>query len=133
MAIGGGTDVAVEAGDVILVRDDPRDVAVALKIGRRIVRQIRQNLAWAFAYNVVLIPLAALGVLYPVYAGIAMAMSSISVTGWSLTLARYRPWPAIARFCLNSDGAAGTRCTSPASGSSGLGPFWRSPGQTTGT
>ncbi len=91
VAIGGGTDVAVEAGDVILIRDDPRDVAVALKIGRRIVRQIRQNLAWAFAYNVVLIPLAALGVLYPVYAGLAMAMSSISVTGWSLTLARYRP------------------------------------------
>ncbi|MDK2463179.1 MAG: HAD-IC family P-type ATPase [Candidatus Korarchaeota archaeon] len=91
VAIGGGTDVAAEVGDVILIRDDPRDVAVALKIGRRIVRQIRQNLAWAFAYNVVLIPLATLGVLYPVYAGLAMAMSSISVTGWSLTLAKYRP------------------------------------------
>ncbi len=91
VAIGGGTDVAVEAGDVILIRDDPRDVAAALKIGRRVVRQIRQNLAWAFAYNVVLIPLAASGILYPVYAGLAMAMSSISVTGWSLTLARYRP------------------------------------------
>ncbi len=90
-AIGGGTDIAVEAGDIILMRDDPEDVVSAIKISRRTMRQVKQNLAWAFAYNVALIPLASAGYLYPVYAGAAMALSSISVTSWSLLLKRYRP------------------------------------------
>ena len=90
-AISGGTDIAVEAGDIILMRDDPRDVVSAIKISRRTVRQVKQNLAWAFVYNVALIPLASAGYLYPVYAGAAMALSSVSVTSWSLLLKRYRP------------------------------------------
>lgn len=90
-AIGGGTDIAIEAGDIVLMRDDPMDVAVVLKLGKRTVRQVKQNLFWAFIYNVILIPVAALGLLYPIYAGLAMAMSSVSVTSWSLTLKRYRP------------------------------------------
>ncbi len=90
-AISGGTDIAVEAGDIILMRDDPRDVVSAIKISKRTMRQVKQNLAWAFAYNVMLIPLASAGYLYPVYAGAAMALSSVSVTSWSLLLKRYRP------------------------------------------
>ncbi len=91
IAMGTGTDIAIEAGDIIVVRGEPRDVVAAIQIGRRIVRQVRQNLAWAFVYNVVLIPVAAFGILHPVYAGAAMALSSVSVTSWSLLLKRYIP------------------------------------------
>jgi P-type Cu+ transporter len=103
VAIGTGTDVAIEASDVTLVGGDPRLVVSAIGISRRTVRVIRQNLFWAFAYNVVLIPVA-MGVLYPV-AGItldpalaagAMAFSSVSVVLNSLRLRRgdARPGPA---------------------------------------
>ena len=90
-AIGSGTDIAIEAGDVVLVRDDLNDVVASVQLSKRTVRQVMQNLGWAFLYNTVLIPVAALGRLYPVYAGIAMALSSISVTSWSLLMKRYVP------------------------------------------
>lgn len=91
IAIGSGTDLAVEAGDVVLIRDDVRDVASSVRIARKIVSKIKQNLAYAFAYNVVLIPVAAVGLLYPALAGLAMAASSVSVTASSLALRRWSP------------------------------------------
>lgn len=90
-AIGSGADVAVEAAGVTLMRADPRLVAGAIDIARRTVRKIRQNLFWAFFYNVVGIPLAALGFLTPTLAGAAMALSSVSVVVNSLWLRRWRP------------------------------------------
>lgn len=91
IAIGSGTDVAIEAGKVVLVRDDIRDVVVAVEIARKTVSKIKQNLIYAFMYNVILIPVAATGILYPAFAGIAMALSSVSVTMSSLTLKRWSP------------------------------------------
>lgn len=98
IAMGGGTDVAKETGQIILVGDDPRGVALAIDVSRLISRKIRENLFWAFVYNVALIPLAA-GVLYPltgvllspIFSALAMAMSSMTVTLNSLSLSRYRP------------------------------------------
>ena len=90
-ALGSGTDVAVEAAGVTLMRPDPRLVAAAIDISRRTVAKIRQNLFWAFVYNVVGIPLAAMGFLTPAVAGAAMAMSSVSVVTNSLWLKRWRP------------------------------------------
>jgi Cu+-exporting ATPase len=91
IAIGSGTDMAVEAGSVVLVRDNIRDVVAAVEIARKTVSKIRQNLIYAFAYNVVLIPVAAMGLLYPALAGLAMAASSVSVTMSSLALRRWKP------------------------------------------
>jgi Cu+-exporting ATPase len=91
IAIGSGTDVAIEAGKVVLVRDNIRDVVVAVEIARKTVSKIKQNLIYAFMYNVILIPVAATGLLYPAFAGIAMAASSVSVTMSSLTLKRWSP------------------------------------------
>lgn len=91
IAIGSGTDLAVEAGGVVLVREDIRDVVSAVQIAKKIVSKIKQNLAYAFMYNVVLIPLAAIGMLYPALAGLAMAASSVSVTASSLDLKRWSP------------------------------------------
>ncbi|HEX2557882.1 MAG TPA: heavy metal translocating P-type ATPase [Nitrososphaera sp.] len=91
IAIGSGTDLAVEAGNVVLIRDDIRDVVSSVRIARKIVSKIRQNLIYAFAYNVVLIPVAAVGLLYPALAGLAMAASSVSVTASSLALRRWSP------------------------------------------
>ena len=88
---GGGTDVAMHAAGMTLMRGDPLLVAAALDISGRTVRKIRQNLFWAFAYNVAGIPLAALGFLNPVFAGAAMALSSVSVMANALTLKRWRP------------------------------------------
>ncbi|WP_342619935.1 heavy metal translocating P-type ATPase [Rhodoferax sp. GW822-FHT02A01] len=88
---GGGTDVAMHAAGVTLMRGDPLLVAAALDISARTVRKIRQNLFWAFAYNVAGIPLAALGFLNPVFAGAAMALSSVSVMSNALLLKRWKP------------------------------------------
>jgi len=91
MAMGNGTDVAMHAAGITLMRGDPLLVAAALKISSRTVAKIRQNLFWAFVYNAAGIPLAALGFLSPVIAGAAMAMSSVSVMTNALLLKRWKP------------------------------------------
>jgi P-type Cu+ transporter len=91
IAMSTGTDVAMHAAGVTLMRGDPRLVADAIDISRRTYSKIRQGLFWAFIYNLVGIPLAALGYLSPVIAGAAMAFSSVSVVGNALTLRRWRP------------------------------------------
>lgn len=91
IAMGNGTDVAMHAAGITLMRGDPRLVAAAIDLSRQTVRKIRQNLFWAFIYNVVGIPLAAFGLLNPVFAGAAMALSSVSVLANALLLKRWRP------------------------------------------
>ena len=96
IALGSGTDVAIESGEIVLMKDDLLDVAAALQLSRKVMRRIKQNIFWAFAYNAVLIPVAA-GALYPLFgitfkpelAGLAMAMSSVTVVTLSLMLKRY--------------------------------------------
>ena len=90
LAMGSGTDVAIEAADAALMRPDPRLVAGALDIAAATRANIRQNLGWAFVYNVIAIPLAVAGLLSPAIAGAAMALSSVSVVGNALRLARRR-------------------------------------------
>lgn len=91
IAMGGGTDVAIETASIALMRPDPLLVPAAIDISRATARKIRQNLGWAFVYNVIGIPLAALGFLSPAFAAAAMAMSSISVVSNSLLLRRWKP------------------------------------------
>ncbi|MFB6101752.1 MAG: heavy metal translocating P-type ATPase [Haloplanus sp.] len=90
-AIGSGTDVAIEAADVTLMRDDPNDVVKAIRISDGTLRKIRQNLFWALGYNTAMIPLASLGLLQPILAAGAMAISSVSVLTNSLLFRRYTP------------------------------------------
>jgi cation transport ATPase len=98
--MGSGTDIAIEAADVTLMRGDLGGVVAAVDLSRATIRVIRQNLVWAFGYNVLLIPVAA-GVLYPLWgillspmlAGAAMAFSSVSVVTNSLRLKRWQPRP----------------------------------------
>ncbi len=88
IAIGSGTDIAKETGDVVLVKSDLMDVARAIKLGRFTLRKVKQNLFWAMIYNTIGIPLAAFGLLEPRWAGLAMALSSVSVVTNSLLLKR---------------------------------------------
>ena len=98
IAIGSGTDVAIESADIVLIRDDLIDSVAAIELSRKVMSRIKQNLFWAFAYNSALIPLAA-GVLYPFFgitfrpelAGLAMALSSVTVVSLSLLLRTYTP------------------------------------------
>jgi Cu+-exporting ATPase len=98
LAMSSGTDVAIEAADVTLMRDDLRGVIAAVELSRRTMRIVKENLGWAFGYNLVLVPVAA-GMLYPMWgiqlspilAGLAMALSSVSVVANSLRLGRFRP------------------------------------------
>jgi Cu+-exporting ATPase len=98
IALGSGSDIAVETGGLILMKDDLRDVVAGIQLSRSTMSKIKQNLFWAFIYNVGLIPVAA-GLLYfatgvllnPIFAGFAMAMSSVTVITNSLTLRRFKP------------------------------------------
>jgi Cu+-exporting ATPase len=90
IAMGTGTDAAIAAAGVTLMRPDPLLVPAALDIARRTVARIRQNLVWAFAFNVIGLPLAAAGFLTPAVAGAAMAFSSVAVVTNSLALKRWR-------------------------------------------
>ena len=98
IAIGSGTDVAIESGEIVLIKDDINDAIASIQLSKKVMSKIKQNLFWAFAYNVVLIPIAA-GVLYPFFgitfrpefAGLAMALSSVSVLTLSLLLKGYVP------------------------------------------
>ncbi|MDN7011666.1 copper-translocating P-type ATPase [Methanoculleus sp. FWC-SCC3] len=113
IAIGSGTDVAIESGDIVLIRDDLVDAVAAVELSRKVMSRIKQNLFWAFAYNSALIPLAA-GVLYPFFgitfrpelAALAMALSSVTVVSLSLLLKTYIP-PA-KRGTLSEADARGT-------------------------
>ena len=91
IAIGSGTDVAKETGGIVLVKDDVRDVAVAIDLSRATMRKIKQNLFLSLVYNSALIPVAAVGLLNPILSAAAMSMSSVSVVGNSATLRRYKP------------------------------------------
>lgn len=91
MAMGTGTDVAMEAADITLMRGDLRTIPASIRLSRQTMRKIKQNLFWAFIYNIIGIPFAALGMLNPVIAGAAMAFSSVSVVTNSLSLKRYNP------------------------------------------
>jgi len=98
IAIGSGTDVAIESGQIVLIKNDLIDAVATIELSRKVISRIRQNLFWAFAYNVALIPIAA-GILYPFFgitlkpelAGLAMAMSSVTVITLSLMLRKYMP------------------------------------------
>jgi Cu+-exporting ATPase len=98
IAIGSGTDVAIESGEIVLIKDHVMDMVAAIQLSKKVMTRIKQNLFWAFAYNTALIPIAA-GVLYPSlgitfkpeFAGLAMAMSSVTVVTLSLMLKRYKP------------------------------------------
>ena len=98
IAVGSGTDVAMETGDIVLVKNDLRDVVISIQLSRATMNKIKQGLFWAFAYNIALIPVAA-GILYPlmgvlldpVFAAAAMATSSVSVVTNASLLKRFKP------------------------------------------
>lgn len=92
LAVGSGTGVAVEAGDIVLLRDDPRLAPVAIELADDTLRTIKGNLVWAFLYNTVAIPVAAVGLLSPTVAAAAMAFSSVSVVLNALRLRRFKPF-----------------------------------------
>jgi Cu+-exporting ATPase len=91
IAMGAGTDIAMETGGIVLIKNDLRDVVTAIELSRATMRKIRQNFFWALGYNSLGIPVAALGLLKPELAGAAMALSSVSVVTSSLMLRRFRP------------------------------------------
>ena len=111
IAMATGTDVAMHSAGITLMRGDPRLIADAIDISRRTYRKILQNLFWAFVYNVVGIPLAAFGLLSPVIAGAAMALSSVSVVSNALLLRRWRPSASRGRAASARDSGAAPRAS----------------------
>jgi Cu+-exporting ATPase len=104
--MGTGTDVAIQASDLTLVRGDLRAAVDAIRLARRTLGTIKANLFWAFAYNIAALPLAALGLLNPLIAGAAMALSSVFVVSNSLRLRRFRSdYPATPAQPAHSGGA----------------------------
>ncbi|MFW9831536.1 MAG: HAD-IC family P-type ATPase, partial [Candidatus Thorarchaeota archaeon] len=103
IALGSGTDVSVETGDIVLVRDNLIDVVTAIQLGRKTISKIRQGFFWALIYNFILLPIAA-GLFYPYiflrpeWAALAMALSSVSVVTNALLLGRFKPLPTISEF-----------------------------------
>lgn len=89
-AMGGGTDIAMESGDVVLVGGGISSLSAAVRLSRATMRKIKQNLFWAFFYNIIGIPVAAFGLLSPIIAGAAMAFSSVTVVTNSMLLKRSR-------------------------------------------
>jgi Cu+-exporting ATPase len=100
IAIGSGTDIAKETGGIVLIKDDLRDVVLGVELSKKTMRKINTNLFWAFAYNVVMIPVAAAGLLDPMYAAGAMAISSLTVVSNSATL-KFAKFRAFEKFNTN--------------------------------
>jgi len=91
IAIGSGTDIAIETGGIVLISGDLNGVVDAIKLSQKTIKTIKQNLFWAFIYNTIGIPLAAIGLLNPMFAALAMSLSSVSVISNSLRLRSYKP------------------------------------------
>jgi P-type Cu+ transporter len=109
IAMATGTDVAMEAAGITLMRGDPALVADAIDIARRTYRKIQQNLFWAFVYNLIGIPLAAFGLLNPMLAGAAMAFSSVSVVSNALLLRTWRAQAGLVAAGTEADAADDAR------------------------